>query len=220
MNNQLSDDKFDDVMRSLLNEAAIDDAAVKEIADSPTMWWGVQRRISSERSTKAPWPPVNAWRRVLMLGLPTAVAAAAIILALFVYRPVTETTQPVAYAPVSPAASTIEPAEATVEPAHAIPTSQRTIIRSKRLKHSSPVVERELAAALPKKSAEIKTDFIALSYARDPDSGQIVRVRVPSSMLVTLGVVGTVKEPTDMIDAEVLVGDDGLTRAIRFIHKQ
>ena len=67
------------------------------------------------------------------------------------------------------------------------------------------------------KRTEIKTDFIALTYARDPDSGQIVRVRVPSSMMVTLGVVATVKKPTDMVDAEVLVGDDGLTRAIRFI---
>jgi hypothetical protein len=64
---------------------------------------------------------------------------------------------------------------------------------------------------------EVKTDFIALSYARDPDSGQIVRVRVPSSMMVSLGLVTSVKQPAELVDAEVLVGDDGLTRAIRFI---
>src|SRR5204863_5629257 len=71
--------------------------------------------------------------------------------------------------------------------------------------------------AVAVKKSEIKTDFIALTYARDSDSRQIVRVRVPSSMMVTLGIVATVKNSRDMVDAEVLVGDDGLTRAIRFI---
>jgi hypothetical protein len=68
------------------------------------------------------------------------------------------------------------------------------------------------------KKTEIKSDFIALSYARDAESGQIVRVKVPSSMMVTLGLVATVEKPSALVDAEVIVGDDGLTRAIRFIH--
>src|SRR5258706_16009175 len=73
-------------------------------------------------------------------------------------------------------------------------------------------------AAVKSKAAEIKTDFIALSYARGAESGQIVRVKVPSSMMVTLGLVATVEKPTSLVDAEVVIGDDGLTRAIRFIH--
>jgi hypothetical protein len=36
-------------------------------------------------------------------------------------------------------------------------------------------------------------------------------------MMVSLGLVESVKKPNDLVDAEVLVGDDGLTRAIRFI---
>ena len=35
--------------------------------------------------------------------------------------------------------------------------------------------------------------------------------------MVSLGLVANVKQPSDLVDAEVLVGDDGLTRAIRFI---
>jgi hypothetical protein len=38
-------------------------------------------------------------------------------------------------------------------------------------------------------------------------------------MMVTLGVVPTVDKPSELVDAEVLVGDDGLTRAIRFIRQ-
>ena len=76
-------------------------------------------------------------------------------------------------------------------------------------------VARPLTAAAEK--TEIKTEFIALSYGRNPESGQIVRVRVPSSMMVTVGLVPSVQKPTSMIDAEVVVGDDGMTHAIRFI---
>ena len=87
----------------------------------------------------------------------------------------------------------------------------------------SPAVVRDrkrpasLLTASSEKKTEVKTDFIALTYARDPESGQIVRVKVPSSMMVSLGVVSSVNKPGDMVDAEVVVGDDGLTRAIRFI---
>ena len=64
---------------------------------------------------------------------------------------------------------------------------------------------------------ETKTDFIALSYAADTESGQIVRVKVPSSMMVSLGVATNVEKESKMVNAEVVIGDDGLARAIRFI---
>jgi len=66
-------------------------------------------------------------------------------------------------------------------------------------------------------SEEIKSEFIALTYTGNPESGQLVRVKVPSSMMVTLGLVSAVQRPTSMIDAGVVVGDDGMTHAIRFI---
>ena len=96
-------------------------------------------------------------------------------------------------------------------------------LRSKKSKTTSATLAAlakpsNTTSALAKKAVEIKTEFIALSYARNPESGQIVRVKVPSSMMVTLGLVATVEKPSALVDAEVIVGDDGLTRAIRFIH--
>ena len=79
-------------------------------------------------------------------------------------------------------------------------------------KRTSPARRREFETP-----NEIKSDFIALSYARNPESGQIVRVKVPSSMMVTLGLVSSVEKPANLVDAEVVVGDDGMTHAIRFI---
>jgi hypothetical protein len=98
-----------------------------------------------------------------------------------------------------------------------LPTA-RKFVAARHVENKLTAANLRTGAAVAKKSAEIKTDFIALSYARNPDSGQIVRVRVPSSMMVTLGLVATVEKPSNLVDAEVLVGDDGLTRAIRFIH--
>jgi hypothetical protein len=37
--------------------------------------------------------------------------------------------------------------------------------------------------------------------------------------MVQLGLVSTVAKPSELVDAEVLVGDDGLTHAIRFIRQ-
>ena len=104
----------------------------------------------------------------------------------------------------------------SAEPVNELPAKHR-FVAVKHRESRQAIANRVFNSPVAQKSTEIKTDFIALSYARNPDSGQIVRVRVPSSMLVTLGLVASVAKPSNLVDAEVLVGDDGLTRAIRFI---
>lgn len=49
MNKQFSDEQLDQMMRTMMSDAALDDAAVNEIADSPTMWWAVQRQIAEQK---------------------------------------------------------------------------------------------------------------------------------------------------------------------------
>jgi hypothetical protein len=79
-----------------------------------------------------------------------------------------------------------------------------------------PLRKMTSAVARPRPT-EVKSEFIALSYARNPESGQVVRVKVPSSMMVSLGLVASVEKPNSLVNAELLVGDDGMTHAIRFI---
>ena len=64
---------------------------------------------------------------------------------------------------------------------------------------------------------KIKTDFIALSYSSAAESGQILNVKVPRSMMVALGVTSNVENISELVNAEVVMGDDGLARAIRFV---
>jgi len=67
---------------------------------------------------------------------------------------------------------------------------------------------------------EIATDFFsvgdtsALSLA---DGGQLVRVELPRSALMRFGLPVNTDRTSDIVKADVLVGSDGIARAIRFV---
>ncbi len=223
MKKQLSDEQLDILMRTLVNAAVADEATINEIADSPKMWWGVQRQINEQKDAAiTAWPPIGKVLRWLMIGAPVA-AAAALIISLFVFRPA-ETPNYIASSITQPESTVVvntPPPTSVVEPPSIATNAVQNPVRSKMHKPARKqgryTTAKTEITTIANKKTEIKTDFIALSYARDPESGQIVRVKVPSSMMVSLGLVANVKQPSDLVDAEVLVGDDGLTRAIRFI---
>ncbi|MEK6286143.1 MAG: hypothetical protein AABO57_10415 [Acidobacteriota bacterium] len=68
---------------------------------------------------------------------------------------------------------------------------------------------------------EIATDFIPLMN-RDSlaqlDSGQVMRVELPRSALISFGLPMNMERANERIKADVVVGNDGLARAIRFVH--
>ncbi len=66
-------------------------------------------------------------------------------------------------------------------------------------------------------TTETATEFIALSYLPATESGQVVRVKVPRSMMVSLGVTTKTEKNSELVNAEVVLGDDGAARAIRFL---
>lgn len=223
MKKQPSDEQLDQLMRTLVTDASLDDSAINEIADSPTLWWSVQREINVQKEMHSPWPP--ALRRWLMFGVPALAAFA--LMSIFVFGPTGEKMEqagvqqnvttataeiwsPFGAEPAAPAINIPQPnltrvAKQVKRPTAAVPAG----VRKKPAAH-----DRTTPAA---KDTEIRSDFIALSYARRPESGQVVRVKVPSSMMVTLGLVSFVEKPSNLVDAEVVVGDDGTTHAIRFI---
>jgi hypothetical protein len=75
-----------------------------------------------------------------------------------------------------------------------------------------------VAANTPTK--EVTTDFVALGYgsAMDlQDGGQLVRVELPRSALARFGLPMNMDRADERVKADVLVGADGLARAIRFV---
>jgi len=72
---------------------------------------------------------------------------------------------------------------------------------------------------------EVATDFLPLLYSNVPTSGRrVVRVEVPRSALASFGLASfDVDVPSTVhstVVADVVVGDDGLARAVRFVTRR
>jgi hypothetical protein len=68
--------------------------------------------------------------------------------------------------------------------------------------------------------AEVASAFYPLAYGAVPVThGNIVRVAVSPAAIAALGVetIGVNTSPTDVLLADVVVGEDGLARAVRFV---
>ncbi|HEV3060712.1 MAG TPA: hypothetical protein VGY48_20880 [Vicinamibacterales bacterium] len=70
-------------------------------------------------------------------------------------------------------------------------------------------------------SGEVSTAFLPLPYSGVPMSdGQVVRIEVPRAALATFGLLpvdSVSTEITGTVLADVIVGEDGLARAVRFV---
>jgi len=69
-------------------------------------------------------------------------------------------------------------------------------------------------------NSEIATEFLPLGYGNAlnlQDGGQIVRVEVPRSTLVSFGLPVNMNRVSERVKADVIFGADGSARAIRFV---
>lgn len=78
------------------------------------------------------------------------------------------------------------------------------------------------APELPQPAAgqEVATGFISLVYENDPlptQNAQILRVKLPRIALVSFGLPVSEDRAGESVKADVLVGDDGVARAIRLV---
>lgn len=67
---------------------------------------------------------------------------------------------------------------------------------------------------------EIATDFLPLTYGGNLsqlDGGQVVRVELPRSALQSFGLPMNAERAGERVKADVLLGHDGVARAIRFV---
>jgi hypothetical protein len=73
---------------------------------------------------------------------------------------------------------------------------------------------------MPAGDGEVATAFYPLAYGAVPvTQGNIVRVAVSPAAVAALGVepLGASASPRDVLLADVVVGEDGLARAVRFV---
>src|SRR5262245_36313404 len=76
-----------------------------------------------------------------------------------------------------------------------------------------------VAADVPVVSRELVTEFFPLRYSNVPSrGGYVVRMQVPRGALASFGVTPIADDNgSQHVLADVVVGDDGLARAVRFV---
>ena len=241
MNRKISDEQLDKLAKKLLKDFALDEETLDEIAESPKLWWNVRNQIEAEKTRRErSW--FFAFRPQILAFGALAIVACFGLTALFlnfksdpdstaakqnpVQNPIGEKVKiPENPAVVSPKIDLKNPEISKKSESNTVPAKvpvknvepKTKFVAKNRLSETSAKQTNNSSKVLPKKAEETKTDFIALSYAANTDSGQIVRMKVPSAMMVSLGVATNVEKESKLVSAEVIIGDDGLARAIRFI---
>ena len=91
---------------------------------------------------------------------------------------------------------------------------------AKRAGDKPSIVEPAAGVATNAETKEVVTEFVSVGYgsALDlQDGGQLVRVELPRSALARFGLPVNMNRVDEKVKADVLVGADGLARAIRFV---
>ncbi len=244
MNNKFTDKQLDLIAENLLRDFAPSNETLNEIADSPIIRQNIKREIRLQKNEpNKGW--INLRYRQIFAFAAFATLAISFGIGLTwllnapknkevarVETPIIETKKVVESKTDEP--KIVDKVEVTrvIGRKSNVSVSSRPIIKTTAIKTVALKVEPKIIAVkqtkiTPKQTPkavevnltneEIKTEFISLSYLPTPESGQIVRVKVPRAMMVSLGVSNNVAKNAEMVSAEVILGDDGSSRAIRFI---
>ena len=110
-----------------------------------------------------------------------------------------------------------------IKPALSRSLSRRHLASSQLAKSDAAkpsTVEQTSVLATNAETKELTTDFVLVGYGNAldlQDGGQLVRVELPRSALTTFGLPMNMDRADERIKADVLVGPDGLARALRFV---
>ncbi len=87
--------------------------------------------------------------------------------------------------------------------------------RTLRAAHRKPSTPKSQST---ERGREVVTEFIPVVYDPEPvEHGRMVRVRLPRSALAAFGLPINEQRAEETIQADVVLGEDGLARAVRFV---
>ena len=217
------DERLDQVRGELLRAIKVSEDEIAATASSRDLYEGLRLRIAEigartgrRRPVSQRWSGfyasvLNAPRFVVLAG---AVAILLLLAAsVFVLLPGPSSTKQVAQPATQPAmqsspSEVARQAEPRDEPGAIHAVSDQPHRTSHRRQH------------VESRSTEVATDFLPLTFVDDSraqESGHVVRVKVPRSALIAFGVPMNMERAGELITADVVIGNDGLARAIRFV---
>jgi hypothetical protein len=167
-----------------------------------------ERLLREVRALGPARPARRSWRAAWLAAAAALLVAAAVPVWRLANAPHARAVPDVASPTVRAVDLPVTPA--VPEKAPSIPASATPPIAAAKAPH----------AARPTRSRprEVVTDFMPLTYGTLPVAGgQIVRLSVPRSALASFGLASEESMSAGTVLADVIVGDDGLARAVRFV---
>lgn len=241
---QTEAERLDRLGQEALRAISMSEAEIATVADAEDLYARLRQRIAVAERQRADgrvqasswWASLptklnglSAWRRPwwpLAVGV-TLLVLLAMIVPRWLQMPVPEPI--VSYPPSPPVRPSVRPSVGIISPA---PESSHSAQSQGGQKSTSAVT---LASALKSERRPVRprnwrgnvlepesaTEFIPLMYWPDAstlESGRVVRIKVPRATLVSFGLPMNAERAGELVKAEVVLGDDGLARAIRFIY--
>jgi hypothetical protein len=161
----------------------------------------------------------------LLAAAAALIAAFAGITAFYLRTPVPNQLASASQTPLVQASPDVTPVtipDKVTEPLNAkasgnAPTETRTDTRiAKRVRRSTRTAASTEIASVSRE--ETTTDYLPLTYSGDQTtSGVVVRVEIPRSTLLAMGLPMNSERGNTLVKADVVVGDDGVPRAIRLV---
>ena len=241
--NDLARDQMMDVMvrDSALGHASACARCAVRLADERMLTAGLRRLAASAGAEEAPArlearllaalreqktlaPSVNRYSHRLRRLAISAAAAILVVLALAAIR----FDQSIRVDRVEQAQK-LSFKDQLAEPSKIMPVERQPALAVGNQQHSTQKISRRNLVSQTKRpprtvdagaTQEIATDFIPLVQGDSlnlMESGQLVRVELPRSALVSFGLPMNMERAGQRVKADVVVGNDGLARAIRFV---
>ena len=210
-------EKLDEIGKALVRAGSIRVQDIDEIVANPDLFDGIRERISSESRT----------RRAIGIMRPGFAAVGSIVLlavASFAFfslrsRPAQVAGRSVPQPVMAEETKRFTNPDLVVEKPAARDTAPS---RSERISMGR---QAERSAMRPKpmsvRHVDDQNEFYALSYAGDPNEtergGRIVRVDISRASLFAMGFDLPLENESETVRADLLVGSDGVTRAVRVV---
>ena len=212
-------ERLDQVGGELLKARMLKNDEIEEIVASSDLFDSIKAAIESEQKTVR---PVLAWKRpaIVFAGLAvfTIIAFGLVNFAAQYYVP----SDAVLYAQNQVAPVVVPQPVQIMEPqieAYEIqdPAFFKAVAR-KVIKSKSAV--RTVKKERPSGRIEEVSEFYAITFTGDtdePDDDQIVRVELPRSSLFAMGINVPVENEVIKVKADLLIGSDGVMKAVRLV---
>ena len=213
---KLEDKKLDEIGRAVVKASVLSTREIEEIAGDAMLFDSVRNRIAAETSKTT-----RSWVRPTVATVSAIGILLAAIVAFSVLKPspVVDIADRVISMPATPPVNRFKEPDRIVSE-YRLP-SPVTPVRTERVLQRSVGTKVDRPRIRTTQENRSDNEFYALSYAGDPNEtergGRIVRVDLPRTVLFAMGVDIPLENEVETVKADLLIGSDGVTRAIRVV---